>query len=184
MSDTQATLSAQTRVLHWLVAVSMISLIAVGIYMHETETYALYPWHKSFGVLILPLALYRVIWRMRQGWPEPVGVYSAIEQMLAKIAHWALIIGTVLFPVSGMMMSGGGGHGIPLFGLTLMDRNPNPENPEEVLALNETVAGIGHEMHEILAWVIIAAIVLHVIGALKHHFVDKDATLRRMAGKS
>jgi cytochrome b561 len=162
----------------------MIALIAVGIYMEETETYALYPIHKSVGVLILPFILYRVIWRMQQGWLTPVSIYSKVEQMLSKIVHWVLILGTVLFPVSGMMMSGGGGHGIPLFGLTLLARNPNPENPQEVIPLNETVAGIGHEMHEILAGVMIAAIVLHLIGALKHHFVDKDATLRRMAGKS
>lgn len=183
MSDTQAALSLKTRALHWLIGLSFITIIAVGIYMHETETYSLYFWHKSFGVLILPFVLYRIIWRLQQGWPPAVGVYSQLEQTLSKIVHWVLLVGTLLFPVSGMMMSGGGGHGIPLFGIDLLARNANPENPQEVLPLNESLAGIGHQMHEILAWIMIAAIVLHIAGALKHHIVDKDATLRRMAGK-
>lgn len=183
MSGTAA-LSIKTRALHWLVGLSMIGLLSVGVYMHETESYALYPLHKSFGVLILPVILFRVVWRIKEGWPTAVGLYSVLEQRLSKIVHWLLIVGTALFPISGMMMSGAGGHGIPLFGLDLLAPNPNPENPEEVIPLNETIAGIGHEMHEILAWIIITALVLHIAGALKHHIVDKDATIRRMLGRS
>ena len=47
--------------LHWLIAALMIALLAVGMYMAETEAWALYPWHKSFGIVVLPLALARIV---------------------------------------------------------------------------------------------------------------------------
>lgn len=73
IKDTATILSTTTVRLHWLVALIMIGLIAVGIYMEEQEAYALYPWHKSLGVLILLLVVPRVIWRIMNGWPKAVG---------------------------------------------------------------------------------------------------------------
>lgn len=181
--DTYNKFSKQTVYLHWIVAIGMIALIAVGIYMNETETYALYPWHKSFGVLIFVFALWRIINRMKNGWPQPVSQYSPIEITLSKIVHWLLIIGTLLMPISGMMMSGLGGHGIPFFGLELLASNPNPDEPGKVIPLNKPLAGLGHELHEIGGDILIGAIALHILGALKHHIFDMDGTLRRMKGE-
>lgn len=52
-ADTRTKLSSTTIALHWIVGIMMITLIAVGLYMHETKTLSLYPWHKSFSVLII-----------------------------------------------------------------------------------------------------------------------------------
>lgn len=180
--DTYHKLSKQTLFLHWVVAIGMIGLLAVGIYMAETKSYFLYDWHKSFGVLILFFVVWRILWRMKNGWLQPVSEYSAAEVTLSKVVHWVLIIGTLMMPISGMMMSGLGGHGIPLFGLEILSENPDPNNPGKVLAINETLAGAGKAMHGLGGNLIIGAIVLHIAGALKHHFVDKDGTLKRMKG--
>jgi cytochrome b561 len=94
------------------------------------------------------------------------------------------MIGTVALPVSGVLMSGAGGHGLAIFGWELLAENIDPNNLEEVIPLNKTLAGLSHEIHEIAGNVIIVAIVLHLIGALKHHIIDKDGTLRRMLGSS
>lgn len=182
MKDTEQKFSKTTIILHWLVALAMISLIAVGTYMEQTETYALYPIHKSFGILIIIAVLLRVVWRMLNGWPKPVGEVKKVEQLAAKVVHWVLIIGTVLFPISGMMMSGAGGRGLYVFGVELLAKNTDPVTGK-VAPLNETLAGLGYEMHGILMWVMIAAIALHIIGAYKHHLVYKDNTLKRMLGK-
>ncbi|SET67566.1 cytochrome b [Thalassotalea agarivorans] len=181
--DTKEKLSSKTIVLHWIVGVMMIILLAVGVYMTETENHALYPIHKSFGVLILIFVVPRVFWRMKNGWPEPVSQYSMIEITLSKLIHWVLIIGTVLMPVSGMMMSGYGGHGIAIFGLELVPMNFDPTNPKEVIPINGALAGLGHQMHGLIGNILIGAIVLHFAGALKHHLIDKDGTMRRMLGK-
>lgn len=183
MRDTAQQFSKITVVLHWLVALAIITLLAVGIYMTETETYSLYPIHKSVGVIIFVFVLTRVVWRVINGWPKPVGTYQAWEHVLAKIVHWVLIVASVLMPASGMMMSGAGGHGIAVFGVELLARNPDPANPQKVMALNESLAGLGHNLHGIIGYVLVAAILLHVAGALKHHIVDGDGTLKRMLGK-
>ncbi|MBO1923078.1 cytochrome b [Thiomicrorhabdus sp. 6S3-12] len=181
--DTKQQLSRQTLFLHWLVAFGMIAMLASGIYMDEAEVFALYPWHKSFGVLLLAFILWRIYWRVKNGWLEPVREYKPLEITLSKVVHWVLIIGTVLMPISGMMMSGLGGHGIPFFGLELMARNPDPQNPQEVIAVNATLAGLGKTLHGLGGNLIILAVVLHIAGALKHHFIDKDVTLKRMTGQ-
>lgn len=181
--DTATKLSQKTIVLHWIVAVGMIGMLMSGVIMEELHAYAVYPWHKSFGVLIVAFVLWRIYWRMKSGWPQPAREYSALEISLSKVVHWMLIIGTIMMPISGMMMSGFGGYGIPFFGLELVAANPNPESPEEMLAYNESLAQIGKVMHGLGGKLMIAAVLLHLAGALKHHFIDKDNTLKRMLGK-
>jgi cytochrome b561 len=78
-----------------------------------------------------------------------------------------------------MMMSGGGGHGISVFGLDLVASNYDKVSGDAV-ALNENIASLGHTLHDSLTSVLIALIVLHVAGALKHHIIDKDQTIKRM----
>ena len=67
--DTEEKLSAVTVGLHWLIGITIISLIAVGIYMEENEIFFLYPIHKSIGILIFLFVLIRVVWRIANGWP-------------------------------------------------------------------------------------------------------------------
>lgn len=171
-------LSLTTRLLHWLVAIFMIGLLAVGTYMEKNGVYDLYPIHKSMGVIAFVFILVRVVWRMKKGWPTPVSVYHKHEQMLSKIVHWVLIIGTLLMPISGMMMSGFGGHGISVFGLEIV---PSIDKTQ-TSALNINLAQLGHNIHGILGKVLILAVILHIAGAWKHHLIDKDNTLRRMLG--
>ena len=184
MKDTTTRLSHLSIALHWIVGLTMIGLIAVGTYMHRFEVYALYPIHKSIGIVILAFVLLRILWRMSNGWPESVSAGAQWEHRLAKLVHWVLIIGTLVFPISGMMMSGAGGHGLFIFDLELLARNVSPDNPEMVEPLNEMLASIGRWLHGFLANLMMAAIALHIIGALKHHFVDKDGPLRRMLGRT
>lgn len=180
--DTHSKLSTNTLVLHWIVGIVMIALLATGIYMEENKVFSLYPWHKSFGVLIATFVVLRVIWRIKNGWPSHVSDYSKIEKMLSKIVHYILIIGSVLMPISGFIMSAMGGHGVDFFGLELVARNPDPANPKEVIALNGTLAGLGHTVHKFSGMAILVSLILHVVGAQKHHLIDKDGTLRRMLG--
>ena len=182
MRDTPERFSPLTIALHWLVGLTIIALLSVGWYMAEYDAYGLYPLHKSTGILVLSLVLVRVWWRLSNGWPAPASQYRAWEQALARVVHWVLIIGMVLMPLSGMLMSGAGGHGLDLYGLQLLAANPDPSNPGQVIALNETAAELGHETHEVLGTVLMVAVLLHVAGALKHHLIDKDGTLRRMLG--
>ncbi|AJQ96860.1 cytochrome b [Gynuella sunshinyii] len=178
--DHKDKLSHMTIFLHWIVALTMIALTAVGFYMTFNHSYGLYPYHKAIGVIILLFAVIRVVWRYRLGWPEPVREYPKIEHSVAHAAHWILILATVLMPISGMMGSGAGGHGISIFGLELV---PSNYQDDKAIPFNETVASIGHVLHTWLGYILAATIALHLLGAFKHHWVDKDLTLKRMLGK-
>lgn len=83
-------------------------------------------------------------------------------------------------PVSGLMLSGGSGHGFGVFGLTLLTSNHSLTNPSVVVPYNEMVASLGFALHQWLGFSMVAVIVLHIVGALKHHVVYKDSTLKRM----
>lgn len=184
MRDTQEKFSKITVSLHWLVATLFIGLMTIGLYMTEFKAYELYPIHKSFGFILLIIALARVVWRYMNGWPKPAGDYTSLEHLLAKIMHWALILGMLLMPISGVMMTVAEGRGLYVFGLELLTSFPDPDNARRMLVQSQLFADLGENMHEIGANIMILAIVLHSAGALKHHIIDKDGTLRRMLGQS
>lgn len=181
MRDTKARLSLTTIALHWIVGISIIILMVVGKYMEVNEVFKLYPLHKSIGTIIFIFVVWRVVWRLINGWPEKLGQYATWEVVLAKIVHWVLIIGTVLFPLSGMMMSVMGGHGLSVFGLELISANIVDGKP---FPLNKAMAGNAAGVHGILLPIMIVAIALHIIGAYKHHIIDKDNTMYRILGRN
>lgn len=172
----QHSLSKTTILLHWLIAIAIIGSIAFGMYLEELprspEKGQLIGLHKSIGVTILIFATYRIGLRLIQGLPKPLPNTSTLQRKAAKAAHILLLIGTVALPISGLMMSIGGGHSVALFGLELIPKGDGIDGLGE----------IGHRIHGLGANLLIAIITLHVVAALKHHFMDKDGTIKRMLG--
>lgn len=177
MADSREKLTRTTVGLHWIIAFGMIAMLAVGLYIEDLERGPersfLIGLHKSFGVLILILAMGRILWRWRNGFPINLSAMPPWQDLAARTTHWLLLIGTVLMPITGAMMSIGSGYGIAVFGLELVPRST---------VKYETMAGVGRTAHWIAGYALIAAILLHIAGAAKHHVVDKDGTLRRMLG--
>ncbi|WP_086931858.1 cytochrome b [Agarilytica rhodophyticola] len=182
--NTMKPLSKTTLALHWLVAMAMLGLVGLGWYMAEFKQYQYYHLHKSIGLLVIVLVLARVGWRIRKGWPEHVVNYSASEVLLSKIVHWVLLLSTLLMPIWGMLYSGGSGHGFGIFGLEIFPSNHSHEDPSVIIPLSEFWSNLGHVAHRYNGYIFISAIALHIIGALKHHIIDKDFTLKRMLGKN
>ena len=180
--DTPNQFSTITIVLHWLIGLFMIGLLAVGVYMVETKTYSLYSWHKAFGFLIFFVIVLRIVWRIKNGWPIPISQYKKTEHLIAKAVHWILILGTVLLPVSGFLSSSISGNGVSIFGFEIVAQNPDPKNINKVLAHSKDLASLFLFIHQWIGYIIIGSLVLHILGSLKHHFIDKDGTLRRILG--
>ena len=177
-TDTPQKFSHITIALHWVIAISIIALIAVGMYMEEMpdgqQKYDLILLHKSFGVIILALAVIRVAWRYINKFPVPLSDMPKWQEKLASVTHWFLLIATLLMPISGMIMSVGAGYPVAVFGLELIAGTG---------VENKTMASIGHVMHGTGGNLLILFILLHIAGAVKHQFIDKDGTLSRMLGK-
>lgn len=178
MSDTKEKFSTTTVALHWFIAIAMIAMVVFGLVLEDMprsdSKSALVQLHKSIGVVVLALALWRLVWRLRQGMPETISILTPLQARLAHATHGFLLLCTLLLPVSGIVMSIGSARPISLFGM--------PFIPQLLATKNETLAAIGKGGHAILGKLIILAIVVHVAGALKHHIVDRDGTLRRMLG--
>lgn len=163
---------------HWGVALVVFGLFGVGLYMvglgYYDPLYNRLPhWHRSVGILLAIVVVLRLIWRWLSPPPPPLPTHTRWEQRLAKMAHGLLYVLLFALIVSGYLMSTADGRGFSVFGWfempALVGRRPGLED----------TAG---DAHEWIAWSLMALVALHVAGALKHHFIDRDATLRRMFG--
>ncbi len=177
MSDTREQFSPLTIAFHWAVGITIICLLAVGLYMTDLPKgewkSELYGYHKLAGTTVFMIAAFRVLWRWMNGMPVPATDYPAWQHTLATAVHYCLLIATVAMPLSGAALSYGHGHPIPILGLF----NIGPP-AKEIPWLGDG----GSFIHYWAGWALIGIISLHVIGALKHHLMDKDGTLRRMLG--
>lgn len=165
---------------HWVVAVAVIGLFAVGLYMVELDYYdSMYrtaPFvHKSIGILLFLLMVFRLLWRLVNTTPTPLESHKRWEQKAAHWMHNGLYILLFILMISGYLISTADGRGISVFGWF--------EVPSILSGIDnqEDIAG---GVHEILAYILIAFVVVHAVGALKHHFIDKDRTLTRMLGQT
>jgi len=180
--DTKLKFSPLTLLLHWLIAVSIIGMCGFGLYMVKTKSFSLFHIHKSFGLLVFVLAVLRVLWRWKNGFPEPARPLSRFEHLAALWMHKALLACTLLMPITGMLFSGASGHGFGFFGLKIFPASTQHAANGSVVPNNAALSDLGQNLHDFLGYALVCLILLHVAAALKHHLVDRDETLSRMLG--
>lgn len=177
MKDQNHKLSAATIGLHWLIAVAMIAMLTFGLILEDMPKgeakSALIWWHKGIGVAVLAFALWRFGWRLVEGFPSALSRAPAWQERVAGATHWLLLLGTLFMPISGMMMSLGKNRPIDVLGLFTIP----------AIGEQPVLDQVGQVIHGLGGKLLIAAIILHVVGALKHQLVDKDGTLARMTGR-
>ncbi len=166
------------RVVHWLSALVVIGLFAVGLWMvdlsYYSEWYRTAPhWHKSIGLLLGGLTLFRLVWKSVTVSPKAEG--ASYEVLGAKLAHLAMYAILFVLFFSGYLISTADGRGIDVFDLFTVP---------SVGALIANQADIAGEVHFYAAWTLIILAAVHALAALKHHFINKDNTLRKMIGAS
>lgn len=166
------------RALHWIVSIIILTLLAVGIIMTnlpDTATYRsdMYFWHKSFGMLILGLFFIRVFVRAKSNVPPPQPGLARWEVIASHAVHYLLYALIFLVPFAGYCMSSAyiKSSGVSFFGLFTF---PN------ILPKNDALYHFFAESHEILAYTLLAIVVLHVAAVIKHRYFDKNDVLKRM----
>jgi len=125
-----------------------------------------YPWHKSFGMLVLCLVLVRLTMRARARIPELPSGLPPWEAGTARVAHRLLYALMIIVPCMGYAMSSSytQSDGVFFFGFNL----------PELLPKNDARFEVFRWLHRWLAYSLLGVVALHVIGALKHRFIDKD----------
>lgn len=162
------------KLFHWVMALTILGLLVVGFIMSDMETspdkFKLYGIHKAIGALVLGAALLRILWRFVNIVPKSPEM-PRWQKIAAHAAHYGLYVLMVAMPLSGWLMSSAAGFPVSVFGwFTLPD----------LIAPDKAMRELMGEVHETLAIAIIALVSLHALAALKHHFINKDNTLRRM----
>jgi cytochrome b561 len=160
---------------HWLTVLVMAGGFALAFVMVElplgTLKVSLYNWHKTLGLVVLALAVLRLAWRLRHPAPPMPAEMPAWERAAAHASHVALYLFLFAQPLLGLVMAWASGFPTVLFGSFNL---PNP------LGANQGLYDSLSEVHELLAWVLLAVVAVHAGAALRHHFVLKDEVLRRM----
>lgn len=174
---------------HWLTALLILTVIPIGIVAQNTaealssvdsapdqalisRATLLFSIHKTLGVTIFFVAILRIMWAFSQPKPGLLNGDKWLESRAAETVHWLLYGSLGLVPLSGWVHHAATTGFAPIwwpFGQSL------PFVPKD-----ETLAETAATLHHLLIYVLGGALVLHIAGALKHHFIDKDATLRRM----
>ena len=162
------------RSLHWISAITIIGLFAAGYWMvgldYYSEWYTTTPhWHKSVGIMLFILSLFRLLWKFISISPGLIG--SQFEKKAASAAHYLLYILLFTLFISGYLISTADGRGIEIFNwFTVPGLGSFMENQEDLAGL----------VHEYVAYTLIGLASLHALAALKHHFINKDNTLKKM----
>jgi cytochrome b561 len=160
--------------LHWVIALLIAISFTVGMTMVDmplSPTKAkVFAYHKWIGITVLALALVRVAWRVTHAGPPelPLPAWQRLAAHATHVLLYALMLG---IPLVGWMYTSAAGF--PVVYLKLVQLPDLVSKDKELAALLKTV-------HMVLAWSILVIVALHVAAALKHHFIDRDTTLRRM----
>lgn len=174
LNNTRDAYGFVSKFFHWSMGFIILGLLLLGYFLDElsysANQFTLIKLHKSFGLLILWLVALRIIWHRLSKKPNSLPNHAKWERILSKITHVFLYLALIGMPLSGWVMSMSGGYPVAFFGIDI------PSFIDKNAAINSISWGI----HENLALALIIGVFLHVSGAIKHHFIDKDSTFKRM----
>lgn len=196
MKQTPSHYTKTAIILHWLIAIFIALMFVLGWYMAELPKEApkqmaydlfdlgVYTWqaaeeisprtfyfnlHKSLGLTVLALIILRILWRITHTPPAALSSYKAIEKKVATATHHSLYLLMLAVPLTGLTMAINSKYGVKWFGIDLIAGLDN-----------KPVRDFFECTHEFVGIVLLVLIGIHLLGALKHKFIDKDETMNRM----
>ncbi|CAN1535835.1 CybB Cytochrome B561 [Methylophilaceae bacterium] len=199
MKQTPSRYTKTAIILHWLIAIFIALMFVLGWYMAELPKEApkqmaydlfdlgVFTWqlaeeasprtfyfnlHKSLGLTVLALIVLRILWRITHTPPAALSSYKAIEKKVATATHHSLYLLMLAVPVTGLIMAINSKYGVKWFGIDVIAGLDN-----------KPVRDFFECTHEFVGIVLLVLIGIHLLGALKHKFIDKDDTMSRMSLK-
>jgi cytochrome b561 len=172
--DTSDGYGVVSRLFHWLMAVAIVAMFALGWWMVELTYYSPYyksapDLHRSAGIVLLAALAVRFIWRLQNEKPSAAEL-TPFEQRASHLVHWGFYPLLFALMISGYLISTPDGRPIDVFGLFSVPSLIQQKG------LEDTAGWI----HWGLAYGVIGLAAVHAAAALKHHIIDKHTTLTRM----
>ena len=177
LTNTQRSFGSLVKFIHW--NLSLLFLFQFGIAMVMTEMgkeeayrEIFFMLHKSVGITILILALFRILWRKLiplPDWPETM---TDVDKKLFLFMEWGLYLVMILMPLSGYILTMAEGDGFKFFGLFGMP---------DLVGKSEVLEEVGEYLHKITGFLIVGLVGSHITLVLRQHFNFKDDFLSRMS---
>ena len=167
--------TVSARVLHWMTALLVLSLIPFGLLMVRIKEGPaqdlLFNLHRSIGAILLPIVIIRLIYRIKSPpLPLPPDV-PAFQRGTAHATHWLLYLLLIVQPIVGWIATSAYGAAISVFWLFEL-----PSVWPKDAAFAEKLFAL----HQFIGFVMAALICAHIGAALFHHFIHRDRVLMRM----
>jgi cytochrome b561 len=177
LRNTTATWGWGAKALHWIGALAILILLGHGWWMtHMTprpERLANYAWHAALGYDFLVLLVIRLLWRWTNAVPDLPSDTKPWERFAAHAGHVGLYV--LMFVVAGT------GWAVAVTARTPMTADLFGLSFAPVITLERSARNLIEGTHAVLAYLTAALVLVHIAGALRHHFVKKNDVLRRMA---
>lgn len=167
--------SVGAMIFHWLIAILVIMnwrIAETAEHLPMPDKAAVFGYHKAWGILILVLTLGRIAWRLTHRTPPLQSTLKPWEAALARFVHITFYVLLIALPLGGWLASSLGGQGIDIFGMFTVPALPVGENK----GLSHTI----FDAHATGGSIFVYLIALHILGALKHTFIDRDGGIFRM----
>jgi cytochrome b561 len=178
IKNTSATFGSLTKFFHWIIALLVIiqfylGLWAVWVLPQHSPKLELYiaKLHEPIGILIFCLGTVAILWMLIN--PHPLFPNAMIlwERIVARVTHMLLYLALLIMPISGITMAMANGYPPNFFNLYQFPM---------LLAKNKDLANLAFSIHKYVGYVLLALIILHILAAFKHHFINRDNVLKRM----
>lgn len=173
--DSQARYSNVSIFLHWGIAALIVLNIALGWIMSAPErglAQGPFALHQSVGVTILLLSFVRLGWRLTHPWLPLPTVMLGWEKALSRTVHVLFYVAMIGIPLLGWLAMSARGHGPTFFGLF--------EIPALPIAESRAQSELFGAWHVSAVYATVALLVLHIAGALKHTYIQRNNVLGRM----
>lgn len=162
--------------LHWLTALIIFSAFPLGVFIADLSfsplKLRLISYHKWLGVTVFLLTVARLAWRAKHQPPPLLQTIPLWQQRAAHSLHHLLYMLLLIIPITGWMMSSAKGFPVVFLGLVQLP---------DLVGKNTELGDLLKALHAALNYGLITLLGMHIAAALKHHFIDRDATLRRMS---
>ncbi len=168
--------SSLNQAIHWITALGMVAMLPLAWTMtalpdHDPHAGVLFTAHKTIGMLILALTVFRLAWRWIDRPPALPARVAAWDRWVAYATYVLLYAVLLVMPISGYAMGAGGEHPLKLFGVV-----PVPM----ILPHSKAIGELADNVHAYTQWAVYALIVLHLLGVAFHLIWGRDGVLGRM----